>query len=395
MIVKGFMNVCQDYQIVNPYSLSFEHIVDSVMIPNLFSVKTLFLRKISFLSNMQPLLSYTTTLHRLHLIFCPISDVSMLGSIPFLEIKFCDELIDISPLQNNDQIVIEECKLIRDFSQSFTNSRRIEIVVSGLDSSFSFDLTRWKRVEDLSLADTYDEFYLPTASKRYTIPDSVKILNLSGTFLLCVNFMVTAQHSLHDITLVNNNFITSLEDYGLERVAFIELEVLGSLQSLEGLGRGRNRKISISDCNAITDFSPICHVPIVEITYCEGFTDLMQLRFVEDLRIKLCRDLSFRPHSRNCLNPYENIHFLGLSGEKYLRAFDGLEKIPYLQFNFNACGLIKRFLDDGNQLENQRIVFVASIRSFNELELQEFHQCYLNKYYCYESFQNQRIWSRR
>lgn len=369
-------------------SLSFTANKLSQTIPFIPSVKQLSITNAPNL--LQSIINYRSSLHCLTLINCDISDVSMLGSIPHLELIDCNQVENISFLNNNRHLVLERCERIRDYSHATASCEMIKIrTFDGRDRFFNLSL--WGMVQDLTLTDSIRR-QTWSHIKKFTLPATVKRCYLGGIFVSLVDFTVTTEHALTTITLSNDVTITSFEGYGLERVAIIECDEMRALQSLEGLGKGKNRKITITACNQITDFSSLNSLPIVEIKNCEGFRNPLELRFVPDLTIYPLRYFSFNaetiPH-----NVYESMYSLTLRGTEFITCFEGLEKIPYLYLDFHGSKLIKAFLKRGKRLLNKRIVLSEKMSyAIDHEELHKIHNLFLKEHYDYALSCTKWIW---
>ena len=302
----------------------------------------------------------------------------MLGFVPYLELRLCRQLEDISSLNHNDQVVISHCDQVQDYSRSFAYSRKIEIHL-GTRSECFFDSTVWTKVEELYL---YGGGGLTTFYHNSNrLPLTVKRCALVGHFSSSVDFTVTSNHVLKQLRLSHNNSITSLEGYGLERVAVVECQGM-NLLSLQGLGGGRNCKIVIIDCHQIQDFSPLNHVPLVEIAYCEGFTNAYQLRSVRHLSLWFDgRKVSFPKDSMDP-NPYRAIYSLFIPRGNCLHNLEGLEAIPHLILGFDAYQLMEKFLEEGKRFKNQRIVLDHDLGKVTVVQLLDLHR-YMDDSYDY------------
>ena len=339
--------------------------------------------------------SYVNTLHHLTLDNCNLSDVSMLGTIPHLELLYCEGIEDISALNNNDQIAVIECTGVIDYSHSFTNSRKITVVVAETRNGPSciFDLSQWLKVEELTLQSSND-----LVIDNYQLPKTVKKCRLEGSFVAAVDFTLTTDHVLQELTLSDDDTIRSLKKYRLKRVPVITCIDLQGLKSLVGLGRGKNRKISLIECHKIKNFSKLNRVPIVQIFSCAGFHDLSQLAFVQDLRIRGHYSVMFRTELlTNNGNPYKHLQSLTISGVNHVKCLNGLVKIPFLGLHFEDWTWIRRLLKEGNPFENQKIVIIGgSISDSSIQEVIEYHERYMkNRYDSVNRLPTKWIWVRK
>eukprot|EP01040_Poterioochromonas_malhamensis_P014621 gene14621-16208_t len=164
-------------------------------------------------------------------------DVSMLGDVPSLRIVDCNNLINITPLQNNRKIIIEGCAGIKDYRNAFTNSQKIWITLPHYyslpqDSFVSIDFKQLKRVKTLSLTSGKDFPFQPSSK---IFPVTLRRLRLSrmmideyGLYKFDQLFKLELAHSP---TFWNTEYLKQFMDFNVVYVRKNEAEL--KLQEVE------------------------------------------------------------------------------------------------------------------------------------------------------------------
>lgn len=223
-----------------------------------------------------------------------LTDVSMLGNIPFLRIVNCKNLIDITPLQNNRTVVIKDCVSITNYRNVFTNSQKIWIALPSLeyynllkDSVVCIEFNQLNRIETLAL-DSEQNF--PFAQLSKNLPVSLRRLRLTrmlddyDLYKFDQLFLLELAHSP---TFWNTRL--------LGRIPRLTLINLSRVKALHGIGYDkdasknlRNRAVKVMELDSLKDFSSLNTVPRVTISQCKSFKDLRQVKNVKKLTIFNC-----------------------------------------------------------------------------------------------------------
>jgi hypothetical protein len=252
--------------------------------------------------------------HLLNIIRCPeVADVNALGRVYCLNLSECPKIEDVSGLGYHDTLILGPCEATDYSSLIHVNCL---ILVSCKINSLRYLSNRStqkmkrtaKKVKDQNLLLTFSS--TSSREQQMTEPlregeeDETEIYQSYHTTEMDAkaSFMALYCDSLYDIsflkymqnvTLGGNNHIQDVSM--LCNVEIINLMSLSTLSSLQGLGK-RNNKVSISECDLITDFSPLKNVSSVEIISCNGFTESKDVENVSTLLIKSCSNLEDISH---------------------------------------------------------------------------------------------------
>ncbi len=239
-------------------------------------------------------ISAYSNLRCLKLSHVSIKDVCRLDGIHELHLLCCDGIRDISCLNHNYKIVIDECKDITDYSNSFRYSKIIEIAFPStftLQTIQGLDLSKAHEARKIYVGRVYHKkpLLLPQSSRLH----EVQVEHLDGPFTL------PSDHQIRQILVRDTpNFISLIYFNRIYSVKLLGLRIY----SLEGLGSG-NRGVEVNTCPLITDFSPLRHCDKVTIRNCQGFQDINQVRGV--------KEISFSPADVNKLpNDMEGVTYL-------------------------------------------------------------------------------------
>lgn len=223
-----------------------------------------------------------------------LTDVSMLGNIPFLRIVNCNNLIDITPLQNNRTVVIKDCVSIKDYRNAFTYCQKIWITLPSLehynlpkDSVVCIEFNQLNRIETLALD---SKNYFPFAQLSKNLPVSLRKLRLTRMLDDYDRYKFDQLFQLelaHSPTFWNTRL--------LGRIPRLTLINLSGIKALHGIGYDedssknlRNRVITVVELDYLKNFSPLNTVPRVTISQCKSFKDLRQVKNVKNLTIFYC-----------------------------------------------------------------------------------------------------------
>ncbi len=110
-----------------------------------------------------------------------VVDVASLEHIRKVSLKNISEKIEnLNVLQNNEEISILNCGMKRlDFSQCFSNSKKINITLTSLSSEITINLSYYKKIESFSLEGFQSLLTLPFFDEDH-IPRSLSSLSLNG-----------------------------------------------------------------------------------------------------------------------------------------------------------------------------------------------------------------------
>ncbi len=187
-----------------------------------------------------------------------ISDVSSLGSIYELHIITCQNITNITTL-NNNQIIIIQSSTIEDYSQSFQYSRVIDLSFAGFNAwskTRNLDMNRLQKVQRLRLD------YLNASSME----------NLSISIL---------PPTLRSLTLLNIPSGCSLPlEHSLKEL-ILEYCSKFSLQNMSNIPF-----LSFSNCHQIEDWSLLKDTYSIKVKNCSNFNSL-QLNNVKLLTVEL------------------------------------------------------------------------------------------------------------
>ena len=320
-------------------------------LPHIPSIKRLSIQNCD-VHNPIPL-TYLNQLQCLNLFKCSLSDVSMFGSISELSLRHCHNIHDISLLNDNQKITIESCFAITDYTHCCMNSQEIDIQLANFHL-IQIDISRWRRVKKLTLFAGSGE--LVHIASNSILSNTVRTLILQG-----IDLRQQLPTELKELSLYQNRLI-SLKELGisLSNLVVIQLSLLTQLTSIEGLGEGKNQKVTIYNCPLITDYSPLRYVHEVEIIT-NSIVHLAELDNVHTLTItakELQIDIDY------C---YDHIRYLRISIQKPPPSLKGLERIHHLCIDDNCSGAFMTLLESGERLLNGRIDLSWMSRSFKRL----------------------------
>ncbi len=262
--------------------------------------------------------------------------VRMFVNIPKIKLDTCENINDITPLQSNRDVSISTCRGIVDYRNAFTYSLRITI--RSPNPKALIDLNCFKAVQnlDISLNENQIRGRLPLTLKRLTIGKNI-----------------SHYENLADLQEVTIEFSsTAINLQSLCCVPILTLSYLKGVDSLHGLGYDEdrskclgNRKVVIRSLDSVKDFSPLNTIETVEISYCDKFHDLGQVRDVKYLTVKcwtkikptapmMCEKLTLSGEINENLFIYlPNVKELGISdvyGDE-VRSLEGFENLKNLE----------------------------------------------------------------
>ncbi len=283
--------------------------------------------EIALLQNLQSL-----TLYRID----SLTDVSMLGNIPVITFKRCHNITDITPLQNNHTVRIEICVGIKDYRQSFTNTKNLTIELPIKEVLFDFQHCQ-------QLQTLYVE-------SRISIPSLQNISNTLKRLELFIkgeiNLSILNPLTLVELSLQCTNDITSLELFG--RIPILYLTTMNQITSLQGLGYDedssknlRNRKVRIELLSNVKDFTPLNTIHTVIIENCTNLTDLTQVKDVKDLSLLYNSNFNMNP---NAFNIELNAMKLTLGGACVALSLKNLTKLTEIDLSLVEMTLTPNYL---------------------------------------------------
>lgn len=220
-----------------------------------------------------------------------VSDVRMFVNLKKICFHSCPNITDITPLQAIPEIEIEFCKGIVDYRNALTHSHRITI--KSLIASAVIDVSYFKAVRSLVLIVPYNATSILNSLPE--TPASTRLTRLTITGQLHDLFHDALNH-LQELTLSSSTTLTRVDMFGC--IPIVRLFDLNNVESLDGLGYSediskglRNRSVTISQFRKVQDFTPLNTIPIVEISHCDGFRDISQVKDVKTLIIRYCDEL--------------------------------------------------------------------------------------------------------
>ncbi len=204
-----------------------------------------------------------------------IEDVSSLDGIHELHLLYCDKIRDISGLNHNYKIVIEECTGVTDYSNSFRYSKIIIICCP------SNSLGEPIKSCDLSKALEAQKIYFNgnDCNKPLVLPQSSNLRFVQASSNLRRPFTLPSEHNIRELIVRDSQEFTSLLNF--DRIYVVRLINLVYIYTLQGLGSG-NRIVEVVNCPLISDFSILSYCDKVTIRDCAGFSNASQVRGVKD-----------------------------------------------------------------------------------------------------------------
>lgn len=249
---------------------------------------------------------------RLHELFLynndNVNNVTMLVNIPKLRLHYCNNIVDITPLQRTKDIAITQCDGILDYRNALTYSLRITI--SHQNPKAVIDVSAFKTVQYLNL----DSVLHPLPS---ILPITLRRLVIGRPCFPLVSSFI----HLQELFVSSCSVLTKVDYFSC--IPTLILKNLENVTSLNGLGYDqdssknlKNKKVSLIMMNKIEDFTPLNSVPVVSILYCNGFRDVAQVQNVKDLTIAYCPS-----HFLSIPIMCEKITLLGKMNDKILKYF--------------------------------------------------------------------------
>lgn len=124
------------------------------------------------------------------------------------------------------------------------------------------------------------------------LPTNLKDLLIEGSSITLPSF-----HRLFHLEVQNSDVINRVELFG--SIPVLTFYFLHNVKTLHGLGYDKdssknlkNRRVKISHCNSVTDFTALNTVHTVVIENCDQFKSLEQVRDVKDLTIYRCSKIT-------------------------------------------------------------------------------------------------------
>jgi hypothetical protein len=320
---------------IKSLKLSFIHSMNSlpVDVGNLLELKLFYCNSITDVSHFR-------TIKKVYLRQCnKIQDISPLNRVPFLTLEECSGIEDISSLTHHLSLTVFRCSYIDPSTVNFQDVAELKTdLIQSFSSSEKLSSVRSLRSVFYHLSKTPDdEIYIPSSVKHATIQlFQHKMLSLSSSSFA----------HLRSVHFDSVDGITNL--HCCASIPFVHISV-SHLVSIEGLGK--NRRVEISHCDSVRDFSPLAAVPSVIVDNCRLFQNAADLHQVQYLKISHCH--SFRdttPFSKNSL-----LKSLEISSCKKLTRLDGLQQIPFV--SVIQCLHLKSLRGLGN---NQKIILDKS-----------------------------------
>ncbi len=196
-------------------------------------------------------------LNELTLSYIPtLSDVGLLVNIRKLRLMYCKNVVNITPLQTTEDIVIIGCSIV-DYRNCLTYSRRIDITY---DQDIIIDVSCFKAVQSLMIRNVGPEYSVPNE-----FPLTLKRLTIEKTPTL---FSPESPPLLSKISYLQELTISgSLNVDQVSLLGCIPMVTLKNswIASLNGLGYDedpsknlRNKKVTLESLLKVVDFSH-CH----------------------------------------------------------------------------------------------------------------------------------------
>lgn len=235
-------------------------------------------------------------LHELTLSYIPtLSDVGLLVNIRKLRLKYCKSVVNITPLQTTEDIVIIGCSIV-DYRNCLTYSRRIDITY---DQDIIIDISCFKAVQSLMIRNVDPDSVpneFPLTLKRLTIDKTPTLFSPESPPLLSkISYLqeLTISGSLNvdqvsllgciPMVTLKNSWITSLNGLGYDEDPSKNL---------------RNKKVTLESLLKVVDFTPLNTIQTVIISRCDEFRDFGQVKDVKDLSIRHCHNAKMKPSTQ-------------------------------------------------------------------------------------------------
>eukprot|EP01040_Poterioochromonas_malhamensis_P001572 gene1572-1664_t len=340
--------------LTNVSALSYLHTLSIINCPNITNANglgRLYLLKIE----KAPLLTDITALgkgnHTLSFIDCPlISDVSNLGNVHSLTLIRCPLIEDITKLVNVVNLNITDCPEIRDLrglgkqttiilgpcrarDYSMLKDVRNVVLISCDIDDLSFLARSSEANSSSSWSNTaYNSSYSVGSSREITSgPPAIDFdeTDHPGFMLLyceAVRNVSYLQH-LYYVTIGGNSHVDDISMLG--NVGHLCIFACPKITSLQGLGK-KNRYVEITDCESVTDFSPLQNVHFVDITSCNGFTKSEDLMGVHHVTIDSCAELSD-------VSGFSQVHYLRLIKCEGILRIENLHNVPIVEIKQCPC----------------------------------------------------------
>lgn len=183
-----------------------------------------------------------SSLRYLKLVSCSVRDVTKFSHIYDLQLHHCHAITDISCLNDNHKITINNCNGIRDYSNAFKNCYEITIYCIGShQNNQHINVYNLVNVKKLLLSNH------PFLIDERPLPSSLSSLSIFS----CPVLSRLPENNLRSVRISSCEKFLSLEN--MTNIKNVELTGL-NIESLDGLGVA-NRSIMISNCRKIRDWN--------------------------------------------------------------------------------------------------------------------------------------------
>ncbi len=213
-----------------------------------------------------------------------IGDVRMFVNIQKLSFFACNSITDITPLQTTRDISIGSCSGILDYRNALTYSHRIKI--SSGNPHAIIDISCFKEVKSLTIQTG------STVVSNSSQPSTLTRLSIVRN----IQHLITCFDHLQELTVTYSEVLTKVDMFSC--IPVLRLFNLSNVRSLRGLGynddvtkKRRNRAVLIYELYKVKDFTPLNTIPRVDISSCDGFVDLGQVKDVKNLAVSYCNNI--------------------------------------------------------------------------------------------------------